>query len=811
MDQQKQITEEGIDVKSFFFKFLKNWYYFIISIFLALSISYLYNTYSVPVFRAGISFLMKDPNAASSSGDLMVEFSLLSEPSAIANEIEIIKSRTLLTEVIKQLDFEVSYFSVGNIRTDERYRDDFPFVVTYDPSVPQPTGASFFVTAINDERYEITSEAEGVTLYNYSMGKPTGRIEFLSLHEQGYYGKPFRKGQIEFTINKSGKSSDNDDSKKYYFWLSSYEQMASMNKARLSVSRRSEESSIIDISATGTNLRKLIVFLNKLTDVYISKNLQGKSEVATNVIKFIDSQLLEIGDSLNQTENELQTFKSSKQLIDLNIQTSTKLNLLASLEVRKSQYLLDRKYYVFVKEYVENNDNLDGLIAPSTIGISEPTLNTMIASLVLLNGKRNLLHKNAKEKNPFWELLNIEFQTQKATLLENLRGNISRIDMNIADVQSNIAQATDELSNVPAKERELSSITRRNKLNESIYTYLLQKKAEIAIARASTNADHRKIDPAVALGQIFPNKSKNYLTALFLGFLFPILIIFLKDFFNDRITDRKMIEKATKRPILGTIVHSEIKNNLVVLERPKSITAESFRAIRTTLQFFIKGKEKQVILLTSLISGEGKTFCSLNLASIFALYNKRTLLLGFDLRRPRIFQDLGLHNTVGLSSYLSNQCELDEIIQHTQYENLDIISAGPVPPNPSELIAQEKTGEMIETLKATYDYIIIDTSPAAIVTDPLLLMKYSDMNIFIVRQDFTPKKVLSAVLEDIEKSYGDSNIGILVNDIKLRRSLHSYGYGYAYNYGYGYGYGEAYGDRKKRKGLLGRLFNFSGK
>ncbi len=239
--------------------------------------------------------------------------------------------------------------------------------------------------------------------------------------------------------------------------------------------------------------------------------------------------------------------------------------------------------------------------------------------------------------------------------------------------------------------------------------------------------------------------------ALFFGFIIPFLFIFLRDYLNDKIIDKKDVEKLTKYPIIGHILHSTKLTNLVVSGSPKSSIAESFRSIRTNLEFMAKGKEKQCILITSDMVSAGKTFVSINLSTIFAMYGKKTLLMGFDLRKPKIYQDFGLTNTVGISSYLINKSTLEEITQKSPVENLDVIMAGPVPPNPSELIASEKTDQLFEELKEIYDYIIIDTPPLGLVTDAFLLMKYADNNLFVVRQGYTNKKVFASIIKDIEK------------------------------------------------------------
>ena len=284
----------------------------------------------------------------------------------------------------------------------------------------------------------------------------------------------------------------------------------------------------------------------------------------------------------------------------------------------------------------------------------------------------------------------------------------------------------------------------------------------------------------------------NYLIALIIGFLIPALYLFLKDFFNVTINNRKDIEKLTKFPIIGQVAKTDSKNPLVVVNSPKAPISESFRAIRTNIEYLTQGKSQSTILITGDTQGIGKTFNSINIACIYALYGKKTVLLGFDLRKPKIYQDFGLTNNVGISSYLSNKEPLDNVIQTSSaLPSLDIISAGPIPPNPAELIASDKCTELFEELKKRYDYIIVDTPPLGLVTDAFLLMRHTDVNLFIVRQDVTNKNIFSSVIKDLEDR--GIKVSIVLNGIETGKSYgygkYRYGYGYTYGYGYAYGYG----------------------
>lgn len=347
----------------------------------------------------------------------------------------------------------------------------------------------------------------------------------------------------------------------------------------------------------------------------------------------------------------------------------------------------------------------------------------------------------------------------------------------------------------------------------------MQRRAEAQILRASNTPDNEIIDEARIdrTVRVAPRSSMNYLIALILGLLIPALYLFLKDFFNTTIKDRKDVEKLSNFPIVGQIIESNDKDPMVVINSPKSSISESFRSVRTNVEYITQSKPKCVILVTGDSQGVGKTFNSINTASIYALYGKKTILLGFDMRKPKLFQEFGLNNNVGLSTFLSNKDNLDDIIQASgKISNLDIITSGPIPPNPSELIASEKCATLFEQLKERYDYIIIDTPPLGLVTDAFLLMRHSDVNLYVVRQGITNKNIFGSIIKDMEDRGIKANI--ILNGIKqeggygYRYGSYKYGYSYAYSYGYGrygktygggyYGsnyYGEESGDKKHKK------------
>jgi tyrosine-protein kinase Etk/Wzc len=360
---------------------------------------------------------------------------------------------------------------------------------------------------------------------------------------------------------------------------------------------------------------------------------------------------------------------------------------------------------------------------------------------------------------------------------------------------------------LPSTERQLINIQRDFNINDKIYAFLLQKRAEAGITKASNAPDNQRLDMAMPENaiRIKPNYSINYMMALAIGGILPLILLILIEYFNSRIVDRNVIEQLTSAPLLGSVGHNEKLFELPVFENPKSALAESFRALRANLQYFMKSEKNNVIAVSSTVSGEGKTFCAANLAAILAMASRKTLLVSLDLRKPKVHRIFKLDNSTGISSYLAGITPLEKVIFPTYIQNLFVAVSGPVPPNPAELIESAPMMNFINSLKQQYDYIIIDTPPVAIVTDALLLKEMVDIYVFVVRHGFSDKQVLK-LIENLYTKRGITNLALIVNDV-LTKGYFNYNSSYGYGYGYGYGYKHGYYDEESKTQTLSfRIF-----
>jgi len=585
---------------------------------------------------------------------------------------------------------------------------------------------------------------------------------------------------------------DPDYSNKYYFYFESSEALANFYRNKLIVSPVDKEATLLNLSVSGPVPQQEADYLNKLMDVYISQGLEIKNQIADSTIKFIDRQLDIISDSLKKAEDNLQNFRLENKLVDISKEGSIIQGKLEEFENEKSSLRLQYQYYQYLKEYIETKNESGDIIAPAIMGVKDQSLSRLVQELSLAQKKRNDFALNFSKEIPPSSLLEDNIKVARQTLSENVKSDIENVEREIIALDERINKANDEVEKLPVTERRLLGIQRKFDLNNTVYTYLLEKRAETGIAKASNVSNSKIIDRAETYNsyQISPRTKGNRMKAFILGFLIPGIFITILYYLNNRIIDNGDILKRTKVPILGYISHSESKKEIPVIDNPGSALAESFRSVRTSLKYLIKDCEHPIIVMTSTISSEGKTFMSVNLAAITAMLGKKVLLIGLDLRKPRIHRILGISNDEGMSTYLSNNCEYKDVIRETGIKNLFYAVSGPVPPNPAELINGEKMKIFLERAREEYDFIIIDTPPIAVVSDTLLLADFVDINIFVVRQRFSSKNTLE-LIQELYQGEKLKNMGIIINDISLT-GYYGYGLRYGYYKGYGYTYGRDY-------------------
>jgi capsular exopolysaccharide synthesis family protein len=760
-------TETGfnIDYKRVLYHIFKYWYLVILSLLTAVTIAFINNRYATRVYPITASIIIKEAED-NSAGKYLYNNPLVNFYKNYLNELYIVKSHPLIQNTIKDLNLQLGFYKEGNILTSENYFD-MPVRGRVISEAFDSRGFSVYFQGINANEYRIFP-TEG------------GEITFAGTYS---YNDTVRVGSNRYIVEKISDFNPQFLNEQFILRYTPSGNLASIYINRLNADWAEEGAGVINLSINGSIPQKEIDFLNGLIRGYEEYNLTKKSLAATRTIEFISEQLEGITDSLRQVERQLEKFKNRNIVTDLNSEALRLYQKVEGLETQKTELILRSNYYKYLQKYLEEGKNLDQIILPSSVGINDNILTGLLSKMVDFQMDMKMHLSGEKLDNPLIVEKRKRIQQIKRDIVESINSQkgVDQIKLNF--LNKGIGDIEKQLDYLPIAERQLISIKRNYNLLDNLYMFLMQKKAEAGISKASTTSDVVVVNPPLAGGFIFPKIRLNYLLAISFGLAIPLMIFVGIELLNTRVQSREDIEEQTDVPILGGTGHKKSEGNLEVMGKPKSSVAESFRALRSNLFYFMDNKEKGVFLVTSSISGEGKTFTSINLASVFALSGKKTLIIGADMRKPKIFEDFKRTNEFGLSSFLAGLSDFSSVIQSTPYEHLFLVSGGLVPPNPSELILSKRMGEFMKLAKEKFDIVIIDSPPLAIVADAFELAKFSDHTIFLVRQDYTPKAMLRAI-EDFHSSGKLSNVSIVLNDIY--RSGLGYGYGYGYTYGYGY-------------------------
>lgn len=780
MEQQRKIhIQEETDIKKIIDLILRNYHLFIIGIVLALAIAFLINKYSIPKYKITSAVLIKENQQQQKMSDI-INTNLFGTNKNLQNELLAIQSSEVISKTVKNLDLPVSYYRKKGFQFFDAYKN-VPFKVLYAHKHLQPLGARFQITFDSDNTFTLKAEGKKVSFYQFEEDVIKSEKDDWTFEQSGKVGQLIETPELSFII--AIDSSKNDllhEERTYFFDFATVDNLTRGLKGSLDFTVPDKKATAIEISMKSTSLEKGLDILNGITDVYFNQNLERKNHLAEITIEFIDKQLGEISDSLNKTEQKLQNFRSSNQLLDVKEQSTGISTQYVDLQNKRAEQYTKKRYYESALNYISKNDDFSNLIVPASMGIEDPLNTKVMGDLMVAQSEKSNLIANNQEKNPQVKRLTIQIENLKKTLSENISNLLKTIDISIDELNKRIGKVEAQISKIPNTERQLKGIERKFNLNDAIYNFLMEKRAEANITRASNLPDIEVLEPAKGTGPVSPDKERNYIIAFVLGLLIPFFYLQLKSSLNTRIVTQDQVEKFTEVPVLGKILHNYKKTTNVVYEMPNSNISESYRALRTNLEYYVRGGHKKVILVTSSIEGEGKSFNALNIAMSYAQLDRRTILIDLDLRKhTNFFNDKG-EVLIGMSSYLINKANLDDIIIHSPHPKLDYISSGPIPPNPVELIGLEKTEKLINHLKEIYDYIIIDTPPLAQVTDAYLLIEQADVKIIIVRYNYSLKNVCSFVMKDLLQK-NINNVCIVMNDNKVYRDQYGYGYGYNKN------------------------------
>jgi len=772
----------NLSLRDIFYKYVRFLPLFILSVAFALLIAYLYLRYAVPIYSVTGSMLIKSeqPGGGQRSNELET---LIGGNKAdnIANEIEVLKSRPLMQRVVDSLGLQYSYTAKGRFKKVNTYNQG-PFRMESLEIIDSSNSFTFKIKFQNDNEFRINDD----------------KISFK-------FGQVFRndKGMFRLVRNPFGSVS-----KEYSVtWTPSYA-AASQYAGAIQVTPKSAGTGILFIGMRNTNSKMGADIINKLMSEYALYSVEQKDKTSVQKLKFIDGTLAELRHQMDSGQQVLNNFEQQNNLIDSKAQSESYFGNISESDKAINEQTLKLSVTDILSNYLQDKKNQFEKV-PTTLNLEDVTLTQLVkeyneAQMI----RQGLLDGNVPVGNPLVREAGDKIEKLRTSIHENIKNIRLSIKSSIGTIKGNSQQNQSQLRALPEKVKEQLQMQRELEGLQGLYKFLAEERLKQAIIKSANVANSDIINMAYPTNvPVKPNRKAIRMLAILLGIGLPALIIFLSEVLNDKVTTRFDIEKITNAPILGEIGHSYSDKVLVVNKTTRSMVAEQFRIIRSNLQYVINKKEKSTILFTSSFSGEGKSYVTTNMGAVLALAGKKTIILEFDIRKPRILAGLGIAKGPGISNFLIGKAELKDIVKQVpEQENLYVLGCGPIPPNPSELLLDPKMDEMFAWLKENFDIVLVDTAPVGMVSDAMTLSKYADSTLYLVRQGHTFKKQI-ALIDEFYTENKLPKVSIIINDVKIKPGYGYYGYG-RYGYGYGYGYGSYYEEEVAPKNFIERAITF---
>lgn len=794
-------SEEQINIQEILFRYLIHWPWFVVSVIVCVAVAWGYLRLATPVYNVSATVLIKDEKkggGANMSSELekMGMNGFVSSSSNIENEIEVLTSRTLAREVVSSLGLFVTYMDEDKFPKRELYRTS-PVLVSLTPQ--------------EADKLPQTMEVR-MSLH------PSGVMDVQIKVGEKEYGKRFDKlpavlptdeGTVAFFTNNDTLSSVRPESVTKERHITAYINrpfsVAKGYAGSLSITPTSKATSVVTVSLKNSNTQRGKDYIDKLLEMYNVNANNEKNEVAQRTAEFIDERIGIISKELGSTERDLENFKRSAGITDLTSEAQIALAGNAEYEKKRVENQTQINLVMDLQRYLQGTEYE---VLPSNVGLQDAGVAGAIDRYNEMVSERNRLLRTSTESNPAIVNLNASIRAMRGNIQTTLDATLKGLEITKTDLVREAGRYSRRISDAPTQERQFVSIARQQEIKSGLYLMLLQKREENAIVLAAIANNAKIIDEAQAEGApISPKRMTIYLAALVFGIGIPVGIIYLIGLTKFKVEGRADVEKLTSLPVIGDVPLADEKTgSIAVFENQNNLMSETFRNVRTNLQFMLENG-KNVILVTSTISGEGKSFISANLAISLSLLGKKVVIVGLDIRKPGL-------NTVfnipkkdhGITQFLTNPAiNLMDLVQPSDInKNLYILPGGTVPPNPTELLARDGLEKAVETLKKNFDYVILDTAPIGMVTDTLLIGRVADLSVYVCRADYT-RKAEFTLINELAENDKLPNLCIVINGIDLNRRKYGYYYGYGKygkyygygkRYGYGYGYGEKHGSKE---------------
>jgi capsular exopolysaccharide synthesis family protein len=778
-DKKKASIIELEDLRSIYKLFSKNWYIILLLVFVSSILSYFYTYKLADIYAVKAQILLKSDDQTYDYQNQMYKGLGFYQPyQDNDNQIRVLTSNDLIKKALSKLKMDISYFIVGRLKTKEVYQA-IPFEV--------------MVNSLNTELYE---QKMNLKILN---GKEV-QITYKKNNKEIVRIFPFDKKIVDIdfiiTIKKNDIINDKTiltlDEMDYLVQIHDIDNLTNRFKNALSVETL-ENTSVLELSLEDEIPERSVSFVDTLSKVYIDYTAQAQIIINENTQANIDKQLSEITDILNSLENELENYKSNKSILNLDREEGDYFAKLMDFDRQRRDLILYEQSLDALQEYILTlADKVDKKLLPPSFYIQpgDEYMSTALKKIYSMQMDRNDKLFGSTEKNRNISELDQNLELLRKNILTYILNSKKGLSIRIDDFRKQIEDLTKIIKGIPKTQRNLLVIQRKVDVNERMYEYLLEKRVSTIIARSGILPQTSIIEKAHSIGIVKPDKRKIFYTSITIAIILGFLIAFIRTVFFNTIEDINELKQLTSLPILGDILFTaEANANYIIVDKdPKAAITESFRGIRTNLEYMASNAESKVVLITSYNPGEGKTFCSVNLATILAKAGKKVLLLELDLHKPKVQKALNMKSDIGVSTILIGKTNIEETILATEIENLSVILSGPTPPNASEIILSNHLEEMFVYGRNNFDYVIVDTAPIGLITDALVIMKNVDISLFVLNTKYAKKHVINIANEIVEKNKL-RNFGFILNGVKRKRSQYYYNYGYGYGNSYGYGYG----------------------
>ena len=798
-DNVRGIEEENVDYKELLFRYIIHWPWFVASLLVCLIGAWGYLYFQTPVYQISASIMIKDDKkGGGGSADLesLGLGGMMTSTQSIDNEIEVLRSKTILKEVVNNLELYITYYDEDEFPKKELYKASPIIVNLTAQEADNLPGVAMIDMKLTQEGSLDVNLKVGLNEYNKHFDKLPAVL-------------PTDVGTFGFALKDSlsnGKIEGQNIMRNISAIVSQPFGVAKGYQGALTIAPTSKATSVATVSLVNTNIQRGQDFINKLMEMYNRNTNNDKNEVAQKTREFINERIQIIDEELGNTEDKLEAFKRNAGLTDISSDAQLAVSGNAEYERKRVENGTQINLVRDLNKYINNPSN-EYEVLPSNIGLSDNGLTTQIDRYNELIIERKRLLRTSTESNPMIVNLDASIRVMKANVKAAIDGTLQGLLIVKADLDREASRFSRRISDAPGQERQYVSIARQQEIKAGLYLMLLQKREENAITLAATANNAKIIDEPVAEGgPVSPKPKTIYMIALVLGVGLPVGVIFLIGLTKFKIEGRGDVEKLTRLPIVGDVpLTAEKTGSIAVFENQNNLMSETFRNVRTNLQFML-GNGQKVILVTSTVSGEGKSFISANLAISLSLLGKKVVIVGLDIRKPGLNKVFNIsRKEQGITQYLSDpEKNLMDFVQLSDVsKSLYILPGGTVPPNPTELLARDGLDKAIETLKKNFDYVVLDTAPVGMVTDTLLIGRVADLSVYVCRADYT-RKAEFTLINELAENNKLPNLCTVINGLDLQKKKYGYYYGYGkygkyYGYGKRYGYGYGYGEHKTKE------------